>query len=187
MLKKRTLAIFITLGIIIFASYSVAANVKNAPKVLPNGEVEYDFMKQSQPKANKILYEYVLKDLGKTPKEAEEMFDVTHDRVKAFEYDLNDDGQKEVIGYVASTTYWCAFGYHLFILEKQDNHYINIINELYAMNIDPILKIAILPDKTKNYHDIKFHCSVACNFRPIIAVYDGQTYLDKQFLNGLSK
>ena len=185
-LKKAVLAIFIAVGFV-FLCCGEISNIENAPKVLPTGEIEYDFMKQSQPKASKILYEYVLKDLDKPPKEAEKLFDVTKDRVKAFEIDLNADGKKEVIGYVSSTAYWCAFGYHLFILEKQSNSYINIVNELYAMDIEPILKIMILPNKTKDYKDIKFYCSVACNFKPIIAVYDGQTYIDKQFLNDLSK
>ena len=174
LVKKRILAIFIIFGIIFFVSYCVVTNIKNAPKALSNGEVEYDFMKQSQPKANKILYEYVLKDLGKTPKEAEE-FKIYPEVVNAFEYDLNDDGQKEVIGYVVSSAYWGTAGYSLFILKKHNKNYVDIA---YLINFEPLEKVQILKTYTNGYKNIKIHGSSAHNFKQMIITYNGKVYFN---------
>ena len=173
-LVKKFLAIFIILGIIFFIGFCVVTNVKNAPKILPNGEVEYDFMKQSQPKASKILYEYMLKDLGKTPKEAEE-FKIYPKLVRAFEYDLNDDGQKEIIGYVVSPAYWGTAGYSLFILEKHNKSYIDVA---YLINFEPLEKVHILKTYTNGYKNIKIHGSSAYNFKPMILTYNGKVYFN---------
>ena len=151
--------------------------MKNAPKVGADGVIEYDFMKQRQPKASKILYEYMLKNLDKTSKEAEELFNVTPNMVGAFEIDLNDDGQKEVIGYVASGAYWGTAGYSLFILEKRNKSYVSID---YLINFEPMRKVQILQSYTNGYKNIKIYGSSAYNFKPMILTYSGNVYFNME-------
>ena len=91
--------------------------VRNAFRV----EYQYDLMDNSDPVANKILYNYVLTDIDMTPKEIEEITRITPESIRAFEYDLNEDGTKEVIGVVYSTYFYVSIdGYHLFVLQKQN-------------------------------------------------------------------
>ena len=71
---------------------------------------------ESDKQSGKILYEYVLKELNKTPEEAKEFARIEPETVKAFEVDLNDDGEKEIVGVVYSTFYLGTAGYSLFIL-----------------------------------------------------------------------
>ena len=174
LLKKAVLAIFIAVGFV-FLCCGEISNMENAPKVLSTGEVVYNLMKQSQSKASKILYEYVLKDLGKSPKEAEKIYKITPNMTGAFEYDLNDDGQKEVIGYVASPAYWGTAGYSLFILEKRNKSYVDIE---YLVNFEPMEKVQILQTYTNGYKNIKIHGSSAHNFKPMILTYNGKVYFN---------
>lgn len=115
----------ISLSILIFG-FCVAYGYdiyKNKPLVHKNGTIEYDFSKQSQYKASRILYKYVQKDLNKTPKELKDFANITPKSVRAFETDLNGDNQNEVIGVVYTTFYLCTQGFKLFILEKQGQTY----------------------------------------------------------------
>ena len=106
---------------------------------------------ESDKKAGKILYEYVLKELNKTPEEAKEFARIEPETVKAFEVDLNDDGEKEIVGVVYSTFYLGTAGYSLFILQKQHSGYKNIS----ILVFEPQRKVYILKTKTNGYHDIK--------------------------------
>lgn len=71
---------------------------------------------KSETNANKILYEYVLKEQNTTPEEINDFARITPQSAKAFEVDLNDDGTKEILGAVYSTFYMGTAGYSLFIL-----------------------------------------------------------------------
>ena len=106
---------------------------------------------ESDKQAGKILYEYVLKELNKTPEEAKEFARIEPETVKAFEVDLNDDGEKEIVGVVYSTFYLGTAGYSLFILQKQHSGYKNIS----ILVFEPQRKVCILKTKTNGYHDIK--------------------------------
>lgn len=106
---------------------------------------------ESDKKAGKILYEYVLKELNKTPEEAKDFARIEPETVKAFEVDLNDDGEKEIVGVVYSTFYLGTAGYSLFILQKQHSGYKNIS----ILVFEPQRKVYILKTKTNGYHDIK--------------------------------
>jgi len=90
-------------------------------------ELTYDLSQNSDPEASKILYEYILQYEYMTDELIKEA-DITSDSVRAFKYDLNDDGKDEIIGVVYSTFYYGAIdGYNLFILQKQENgNYKNI-------------------------------------------------------------
>ena len=81
---------------------------------------------ESDKQAGKILYEYVLKELNKTPEEAKDFARIEPETVKAFDVDLNDDGEKEIVGMVYSTLYLGTAGYSLFILQLQNGEYKNI-------------------------------------------------------------
>ena len=106
---------------------------------------------ESDKQAGKILYEYVLKELNKTPEEAKDFARIEPQSVRAFEIDLNDDGEKEIVGMVYSTLYLGTAGYSLFILQKQHSEYKNIS----ILVFEPQRKVYILKNKTNGYHDIK--------------------------------
>lgn len=106
---------------------------------------------ESDKQAGKILYEYVLKELNKTPEEAKEFARIEPQSVRAFEIDLNDDGEKEIVGMVYSTLYLGTAGYSLFILQKQQSGYKNIS----ILVFEPQRKVYILKTKTNGYHYIK--------------------------------
>jgi len=128
---------------------------KNKPITHPDGTIEYDFSKQSQPKASKILYKFVLKELNKTPREAQDFANITPKTVSAFETDLNGDGKKEIIGVVFSTYYSCTEGFKLFILEQKNNiEYI----DLSSIHFLPNEKIYINNIIINNYKEIKAKC-----------------------------
>lgn len=146
---------------------------KNKPITHPDGTIEYDFSKQSQPKARKILYKFVLKELNKTPREAQDFANITPKTVSAFETDLNGDGKKEIIGVVFSTLYWGTAGYSLFILEEKGNTYQNIT---YCLNFEPLNKFYVLNNKTYSYRDISFSGSSAYNFKNLTAKFDKSNY-----------
>jgi len=129
--------------------------IKNKPINHPDGTIEYDFSKQSQSKASKTLYKFVLKELNKTPKEAQDFANITPKTVSAFETDLNGDGKKEIIGVVFSTYYSCTEGFKLFILEQQNNiEYIDL-SGIYFL---PNEKIYINNIIINNYKEIKAKC-----------------------------
>ena len=106
---------------------------------------------ESDKQAGKILYEYVLKELNKTPEEAKDFARIEPETVKAFEVDLNDDGEKEIVGVVYSTFYLGTAGYSLFILQKQQSGY----KDISILVFEPQRKVYILKNKTNGYHDIK--------------------------------
>ena len=151
---------------------------KSEPIIYPDGTIEYDFSKQSQNQASKILYKYILKDLNKTPKEAQDFANITPKTVNAFETDLNGDGKKEIIGVVFSTYYWGTAGYSLFILEKNNNNYQNIAK--YMINIETNMKFYVLPYKTNGYKNIKYHGSIAFDFKLMQAKFNGKYYYNYQ-------
>lgn len=160
---------------------------KSKPIIHPDGTIEYDFSNQSQTKASKILYKYILKDLNKTPKEAQDFANITPKTVSAFETDLNGDGKKEIIGVVFSTYYWGTAGISLFILEENNNDYKNIAK--YMINIETNMSFYVLPYKTNGYKDIKYHSSIAFNFKLMQAKFNGKYYYnyeqEKKFLEYL--
>lgn len=148
---------------------------KNKPITHPDGTIEYDFSKQSQTKASKILYKYILKNLNKTPKEAQDFANITPKTISAFETDLNGDGKKEIMGVVFSTYYWGTAGYSLFILEENSNNYQNIA---YLLNFEPSKEIYILNKKTNKYKDIQFYGSNAQNFKSFIVKFNKHEYVN---------
>ncbi|MEE3349111.1 MAG: hypothetical protein VZR09_03645, partial [Candidatus Gastranaerophilaceae bacterium] len=88
--------IFSVLVIIVVILCSFAELCFQSPKTLPDGTIEIDFMKD-RPNwlASRILYNYVLKEVKMSPKEAKDA-NIVPSAVKAYFVDLNDDGKKEI-------------------------------------------------------------------------------------------
>lgn len=137
---KRLLILVIT--IMIFAQTALAFGTYRTLD-FSNGE--------SEKQAGKILYEYILQEQNMTPAEIKDFARIEPQSVRAFEIDLNDDGEKEIVGMVYSTLYLGTAGYSLFILQKQHSGYKNIS----ILVFEPQRKVYILKTKTNGYHDIK--------------------------------
>ena len=154
MCMKKIWILFIIFLFITSPVFS-CSKINNKPISHSDGTIEYNLSKQSQAKASRILYKFVLKELGKTPKEAQNFANITPKTISAFETDLNGDGKKEVIGVVFSTYYSCTEGFKLFILEQQNNiEYI----DLSDIHILPNEKIYINNIIINNYKEIKAKC-----------------------------
>ncbi len=145
---------------------------------------DLNLLNNSEPKANKILYEFVLKDLGMSSEEIKKLADIDMNSVKALEIDLNDDGTKEIIGVVYSTMYWGTAGYSLFILQSIAGKYKNIA---YLINFEPQKEVSILNKKTNGYRDIKLFGSSAYRFKPFILKFDNGLYIDMMQVNSIKK
>ena len=128
---------------------------KNKPITHLDGTIEYDLSKQSQSKASKLLYKFVLKELGKTPKEAQDFANITPKTVSAFETDLNADGKNEIIGVVFSTYYLSTEGFKLFILKQQNNMTHVDLSSIYFL---PSEKIYINNITINDYKEIEAKC-----------------------------
>lgn len=155
--------IFLFLLLILFIQPTLACNV----------QLTLDLQNGSEQKANKILYEYILEDLKMTPEQVKEFANIDTESVKAYEVDLNIDGEKEIIGVCYSTLYWGTAGFHLFILHKNNNRYENII---YALNFEPQKDLKVLQSKHNGYYDLKLSGSNAYNFKTFIAKYKDGFY-----------
>ena len=159
-----SVAVLILAAICFFAFTKIKNYYDNKPKVLPNGTVVYDFSTQRQAKASKILYEYILSDMNnlslynykqidftKNPEIAKNRFDIEVNKVYAICIDLNDDGENEIIGYVDAFLYGGAERNEIFILQKKNDKYKNIVKyPVYFFSN----KIIVISKKTNNYKDI---------------------------------
>ena len=173
-MTKRTKAILISFAVLVlfaicfFTFSKIKSYYDNKPKVLPNGTVVYDFSTQRQKKASKILYEYINMYRIKYYNYTLEQENISENDIFAFEYDLNNDGENEIIGYVNSEKYKTHYGYSLDILKKinkknqSTNPYVFKINNIYYNDISTVLgleknsKIYILPNNNLNgYKNMK--------------------------------
>lgn len=150
----------VSLIFLVIALLCIIVCVLNAFRV----EYQYDLIENSEPVASKILYNYVLTDVDMTPKEIEEIARITPERVNAFEYDLNSDGIKEVIGVVYSTYYYGSIdGYHLFVLQKQNETY----KDVSSVSIEPIAgNLVILKKKKNGYYKLFVTKRNVCEYNP---------------------
>ena len=197
-MKKKWLIFGIgILAIVVFSAfYFVKKYNDNLPKKLPNGAVVYDFGEQVQLKARKILYNYLLEELTdhtysykgdpidftKNPKEAESLFHLTEYQVAAFEYDLNNDGEPEIIGYSWVSFYLCAQGYELYILQKQGDKYKRLFDKKYSFFIDPVFKFYILNQENNGYKNILYRSSYLYDYPVNLVKYGKNGYIYSKFL-----
>ena len=153
-------------------SYQKDITSQNPIKLL-DGSLEYDFMKQGDKNASKELYNFVLKDLNMTPKQIEDFANITPKMVNAFYVDLNDDGVKEIIGFVASSFYSGTAGDSLFILQKDKKAYSDIA---FLVSFVPRDKFFVNKLKYNGYRTLKFRGGPAYKFKILGAGFDDALY-----------
>lgn len=143
--------IFSVLVIIVVILCSFAVLCFQSPKTLPDGTIEIDFMKD-RPNwlASRILYNYVLKEVKMSPKEAKDA-NIVPSAVKAYFVDLNDDGKKEIIGYVGSGLYLSSEGFDVFILQRSGKYYSN----LSGVKFLPNKTLFVLSSKVNDFREIE--------------------------------
>jgi hypothetical protein len=115
-----------------------------------NVEKIIDLQNGSEPRANKILYEYILGSLKMTPEQVKEFASIDIQSIKAYEFDLNTDGENEVIGICYSTLYWGTAGYHLFILQKNSSQY----EDISLLIFEPQSEVIILKEKNNKFFNL---------------------------------
>ena len=118
----------------------------------------YNILNYSEPKASKILKDFVYKDLEKNIDNQEEvnrLQNLIKDlHLNAFEYDLNDDGEDEIIGLPPQIIYYFGpWGGSIVILQKKNDKYEKIENHMIYTFED---EIVILKEKTNGYHHMQF-------------------------------
>ncbi len=118
----------------------------------------YDILNYSEPKASKIMEDFVYKDLEKNIDDEKELNRlqnlIKEFPVNAFEYDLNDDGINEIIGLPPLMSWYIGSqGTQLFILHKNGDVYEETKDLIFYMFGD---EIVILKEKTNGYHHMQF-------------------------------
>ena len=124
-------------------------------------EFSFDFEKlgNSSKNSKEIMNKYLLKDIKKHSFEEdgqEKHFDVYEEMIQSFEYDLNNDGIKEVIGVYPFQPY-CGFETcRLFVLQKQkDGDEYKDICDFSVMGIP--FKVGILKSVNFGYKQIQVY------------------------------
>ena len=110
-------------------------------------EKTMDLLNGSESQANKILYNYILESLDMTSQQAKDFANIDIQSIKAYEFDLNTDGENEVIGVCYSTLYWGTAGYHLFILQKNSSQY----EDISLLIFEPQSEVIILKEKNNKF------------------------------------
>lgn len=118
----------------------------------------HNILNSSEPNASKILKDFVNKDLEENIDNQEEvnrLQNLIKDLpLNAFEYDLNDDGENEVIGLPPQIIYYFGpWGGSIIILQKKNDKYEKIENHMIYTFED---EIVILKEKTNGYHHMQF-------------------------------
>ena len=83
----------------------------------------FNFNSQGEQQAGEILRDFILQ--GKTTYD----FDTI-----AYSCDIDNDGEKDIIGIVKSAPYYTIAGYQLFVLRKIDNIWQNVENDIFFDN-----------------------------------------------------
>ena len=135
---------------------------------------ELDFTKSNKA-AEKILYNYVLKDFEWTEKEAKDLARITPDAVSAIWLDLNGDSIPEIIGAVwSSACFGTAVGFHLYVLQKLDGKYEDI--SMVGFHSYPEFNVKILKHRTRGYYDIQVYESEIAPKRNVATFRNGLYY-----------
>lgn len=98
----------------------------------------------SEKAAVKVLAEYLQGDSAFTELNPENMY--------AFEFDLNDDGVNEVLGYVDEKYYCINECCTFFVLQKQSDKYVNIA----MMRVDFHAKMTVKRTKLNGFDELIF-------------------------------
>ena len=110
----------------------------NAPVIAQS----FDFNQNGDETSNDILKEFVASEI--------EGF---HGDVVSYFYNIDDDGEQEIIGIVKSRSYYSLEGYNLVVLDKIEDGWQMLPTNIYFDNTKP-LEIA---DNKISYHKTVFH------------------------------
>lgn len=155
--QKKILSVFITL-LIFCAGLCGAASSQIENFILIDGA-------DSSDPASKKLWHYILSEIKLSEKLAN-LHNIYESDCKAIFYDLDDDGEDEILG-----THYATgsrnLGYNiLYILKKQKNgNYDDLGYRIFFASNSPVF---ILKNKTKGFHDLR--------------CYNGKTELDSVFV-----
>ncbi len=176
--------IFLVLAIILVTLCSFVVLCFQSPKTLPDGTIEIDFMKD-RPNwlASRILYNHVLKEVKMSPKEAKDAY-IVPNAVKAYFVDLNDDGNKEIIGIVNSSFYIGSAGHSLMVME---GNFSDLKDITLYLSFAPQDKFYVISNKTNGYRDIRYTFSHSCISAFVTAKYTDGYYYSKQAYDTFKK
>jgi len=121
------------------------------PIKFPRGTELYKISDKEDYDARKILYDYILKYLDINAKEALSQYNISENSSYAFSIDLDDDGIKEIVGIMFASCFSGTAGNQMFILQKQNNQYVDINS---SISLQPDYRIYVLPNKTNKLKDI---------------------------------
>ena len=144
---------------------------KKRPIKFPKGTELYKISDIEDLDAKKILYGYILKYLKVNSKEAYSKYNISENFSYAFFIDLDDDGSNEIIGIMFAPCFSGTAGSQMFILQKQNNQYVDINS---AISLQPDYRIYVLPNKTNKLKDIVVFGEQSG--KPIYLKYNGQFY-----------
>lgn len=128
----------------------------------------YDPWIDSEKRANKILYEYLIQNYSDEIEETKKFFHSVEyfceDSLNAIEFDLNDDGVNEIIGIAPQNPVWGGLAStQVFILGRKNGKYREIGGTVYTyprgMNAIPDI-LVIFKEKTNGYHNMQFRKKV---------------------------
>lgn len=130
---------------------------------------------ESTEKARKIFYKFIKKEHNLSNKDFKRYLSLGFFR--AVEYDLNDDGENEIIGFVGAIVYDSQEGQQLFILHKnKDGKYEDLSQ---CINFEYGADIYILRNKDNNFHQIAIHSSSRrYDLRPFLLRYQNGNYVN---------
>ncbi len=163
---KRTILLILILVILAIIIYYIKDN-----KNLLSSDVN---IFKNDNNASEILYKYLNND---------ELIKLYPDKCSkqnmfAFEYDLNNDGINEIIGYPDCILYEGSLGKTLFILKKENGIYTSIWQDNFVPE-----GIKISSNRTNNFNDIKIK-RAGLNFKnskisdkECIIKYNGKEYI----------
>lgn len=134
----------------------------------------YDLSNYSEKNAQKILLNYIntyyKEDIEMMKKSYTAATDIHKEQIKAFEYDLDNDGKNEVLGIVIDQLFFGgALGTNFYILKKNKNGEYENISELFYSYSEGI--VAIMSRTTNGYHDFQFRHEEN-TFSSVVVQYD---------------
>ncbi len=152
-------------------------------------EKVYNILDVSEPNASKIMKDFVYKDLEKNVNDQVELNRlkelVKSFPVKAFEYDLNDDGVNEIIGLPPQIIYYFGpWGGSIIFLKKNNGIYERIEDQILYTYED---KIVIFKEKTNGYHHMQFKKKGQSESKHLIKYDKNQKSFKFYFFEGLDK
>lgn len=118
-------------------------------------QVKFDY--DNYPEERAMLYQFYLKEYGEDP---DNPYPVSEDSFGVDLYDIDNDGEKEILAYL-NNPYWCgSAGCGLYIFKKANNRLYyykwSCTEKSYSSALTVYDNVKILKHVTNSYHDIAF-------------------------------